>query len=49
MTRYYGNVLPYYNGQNLDDDYLLYNISFDALEEQPTIFCCEIVFLLKQR
>jgi hypothetical protein len=39
--RYYGNLLPYYNGDNLDDDYLLYNVSFNALEEQPTgFFCC---------
>jgi hypothetical protein len=39
--RYFGNVLPYYNGENIDDDYLLYNISFNALEEQPTgFFCC---------
>ena len=39
--RYFGNILPYYNGDNIDDNYLLYNISFNALEEQPTgFFCC---------
>ena len=39
--RYFGNVLPYYNGEKIDDDYLLYNVSFNALEEQPTgFFCC---------
>lgn len=40
--KYYKNVLPYYNGESIDDDYLLYNISFNALEEQPTgFFCCD--------
>ena len=38
--RYYGNILPYYNGESIDDDYLLYNIGFNALEEQPTGFLC---------
>lgn len=37
---YYAKLLPYYNGEQLDEDYLLYNISFNALEEQPTGFLC---------
>ena len=40
--KYFGNVLPYYNGESINEDYLLYNISFNALEEQPTgFFCCQ--------
>lgn len=35
---YYNKVVPYYTGENIDEDYLLYSLNFTPLEEQPTGF-----------
>ena len=37
-TDYYTKVKPYYTGESIDDDYLVYSFSFNSLEEQPTGF-----------